>query len=73
MLTYAGMPLTVEAYVHRIGRCGRAGRHGVAHSLFTQQDAALAAPLAALLAASKQARLRPHTLVESLRPHTLEA
>lgn len=49
-----GMPLTIDNYVHRIGRCGRAGRRGVAHSLFTQQDARLAPELAAVLRAAKQ-------------------
>jgi len=27
-------PLTTEDYVHRIGRTGRAGKSGVAHTLF---------------------------------------
>ncbi|KAL3681784.1 hypothetical protein R1sor_024740 [Riccia sorocarpa] len=31
-------PLTVEDYVHRIGRTGRAGKKGVAHTFFTQAD-----------------------------------
>merc|ERR1711936_745256 len=35
-------PLTIEDYVHRIGRTGRAGKEGTAHSLFTQQDYKLA-------------------------------
>lgn len=29
-------PLTTEDYVHRIGRTGRAGKKGVAHTFFTQ-------------------------------------
>lgn len=28
-------PLTLEDYVHRIGRTGRAGKKGVAHTFFT--------------------------------------
>merc|ERR550537_935890 len=28
-------PLTIEDYVHRIGRTGRAGKKGVSHTLFT--------------------------------------
>lgn len=28
-------PLTTEDYVHRIGRTGRAGKKGVAHTFFT--------------------------------------
>lgn len=31
-------PLTVEEYVHRIGRTGRAGKTGVAHTFFTTFD-----------------------------------
>lgn len=34
-------PLTVEDYVHRIGRTGRAGAEGNAITLFTEQDKAL--------------------------------
>jgi ATP-dependent RNA helicase DBP3 len=33
-------PLTVEDYVHRIGRTGRAGREGLAITLFTEHDKA---------------------------------
>ena len=29
------MPLTVDHYVHRIGRTGRAKRHGVAYTLLS--------------------------------------
>ena len=31
-------PLTTGVYVHRIGRTGRAGKKGVAHTFFTQQN-----------------------------------
>jgi len=31
-------PQTIEDYVHRIGRTGRAGKDGVAHSFFTRKD-----------------------------------
>eukprot|EP00976_Prorocentrum_cordatum_P068264 1179068-Prorocentrum_minimum.AAC.2 len=31
-------PLTVEDYVHRIGRTGRAGKTGIAHTFFTIAD-----------------------------------
>jgi ATP-dependent RNA helicase DBP3 len=31
-------PLTTEDYVHRIGRTGRAGKKGVAHTFFTQTN-----------------------------------
>jgi ATP-dependent RNA helicase DBP3 len=33
-------PLTIEDYVHRIGRTGRAGKTGEAITFFTQQDKA---------------------------------
>ena len=33
-------PLTVEDYVHRIGRTGRAGKEGLAVTLFTEHDKA---------------------------------
>lgn len=33
-------PLTVEDYVHRIGRTGRAGKEGLAITLFTEHDKA---------------------------------
>jgi len=31
-------PQTIEDYVHRIGRTGRAGKDGLAHSFFTRKD-----------------------------------
>lgn len=34
-------PLTAEDYVHRIGRTGRAGKDGIAVTLFTEHDKAL--------------------------------
>ena len=34
MVNYS-MPKTIEDYVHRIGRTGRAGAHGTAVSFFT--------------------------------------
>ncbi|AAS53292.1 AFL080Wp [Eremothecium gossypii ATCC 10895] len=42
-------PLTVEDYVHRIGRTGRAGATGVAHTLFTEQEKHLAGALVNVL------------------------
>jgi len=38
-------PLTVEDYVHRIGRTGRAGATGVAYTFFTEQEKHLAGAL----------------------------
>jgi ATP-dependent RNA helicase DBP3 len=37
-------PLTVEDYVHRIGRTGRAGKEGLAITLFTEHDKAQSGP-----------------------------
>lgn len=34
-------PLTTEDYVHRIGRTGRAGKKGVAHTFFMQENKVL--------------------------------
>ena len=42
-------PLTVEDYVHRIGRTGRGGATSVSHTFFTKNDKHLAGELAAVL------------------------
>lgn len=42
-------PLTVEDYVHRIGRTGRGGATGVSHTFFTDFDKALAGALVGVL------------------------
>ena len=42
-------PLTAEDYVHRIGRTGRAGQTGIAHTFFTLHDKARAGELANVL------------------------
>eukprot|EP01134_Creolimax_fragrantissima_P000522 CFRG0522T1 len=42
-------PLTVEDYVHRIGRTGRGGKTGHAHTFFTTADKTLAGPLGDVL------------------------
>ncbi|KAK4982941.1 RNA-dependent ATPase [Elasticomyces elasticus] len=47
-------PLTVEDYVHRIGRTGRAGSSGLAVTLFTETDKALAGALINVLKAAHQ-------------------
>lgn len=48
------MPNTIEDYVHRIGRTGRAGAKGIAHSFFTKKELALAPDLVDLLAKTNQ-------------------
>ncbi|KAI1006621.1 ATP-dependent RNA helicase [Podosphaera aphanis] len=47
-------PLTVEDYVHRIGRTGRAGKKGLAITLFTEHDKAQSGALINVLKAAKQ-------------------
>ena len=47
-------PLTVEEYIHRIGRTGRAGKKGIAHTLFSPFDKAHAGSLIQVLKTAKQ-------------------
>ena len=47
-------PLTVEDYVHRIGRTGRAGQTGTAHTLFTDHEKHLAGGLVNVLNGANQ-------------------
>lgn len=47
-------PLTVEDYVHRIGRTGRAGADGLAITLFTEHDKAQSGALINVLRAAGQ-------------------
>ncbi|KAJ1567062.1 ATP-dependent RNA helicase dbp2, partial [Cladochytrium tenue] len=47
-------PTTIDEYVHRVGRTGRAGERGTAHTFFTRDDALLAAELVAVLEQTDQ-------------------
>ena len=47
-------PLTVEDYVHRIGRTGRAGQTGIAHTLFTDHEKHLSGALVNILRGANQ-------------------
>ncbi|KAK3208194.1 hypothetical protein GRF29_96g1752768, partial [Pseudopithomyces chartarum] len=47
-------PLTAEDYVHRIGRTGRAGKDGIAVTLFTEHDKALSGSLINVLKGANQ-------------------
>ncbi|CAI6335073.1 unnamed protein product [Periconia digitata] len=47
-------PLTAEDYVHRIGRTGRAGKEGLAITLFTEHDKALSGALINVLKGAGQ-------------------
>ncbi|XP_037033601.1 ATP-dependent RNA helicase p62-like isoform X3 [Bradysia coprophila] len=47
-------PSTSEAYIHRIGRTGRGGAPGTAHTFFTENDAERARDLVAVLREAKQ-------------------
>lgn len=53
VLNYS-FPLTIEDYVHRIGRTGRGGKKGTAHTFFTANDKPRAGELVNLLRDSKQ-------------------
>jgi len=47
-------PLTIEDYVHRIGRTGRAGKQGTAHTFFQPGDKARAGELVNVLSEAGQ-------------------
>ncbi|KAJ1638556.1 P-loop containing nucleoside triphosphate hydrolase protein [Pavlovales sp. CCMP2436] len=47
-------PLTIEDYIHRIGRTGRAGKSGISHTLFTLHDKACAGALQNVLREASQ-------------------
>ncbi|KAK6822757.1 RNA-dependent ATPase DBP3 [Apiospora arundinis] len=47
-------PLTIEDYVHRIGRTGRAGKTGLAMTLFTEHDKAHSGELVNILKQANQ-------------------
>ncbi|KAL1923413.1 uncharacterized protein VTP21DRAFT_8393 [Calcarisporiella thermophila] len=47
-------PLTIEDYVHRIGRTGRGGKKGFSHTLFTQNDKAHSGELINVLRQANQ-------------------
>ena len=52
-------PLTVEDYVHRVGRTGRAGATGEAHTFFTTAEKGLAGGLGNVLReAGMEVRMR---------------
>jgi ATP-dependent RNA helicase DBP3 len=53
VLNYS-FPLTVEDYVHRIGRTGRAGATGISHTFFTDFDKGLAGALVSVLQDANQ-------------------
>ena len=48
-------PLTIEDYVHRIGRTGRGGKTGTSHTFFTNFDKAHAGGLQNILREAGQA------------------
>jgi ATP-dependent RNA helicase DBP3 len=47
-------PLTVEEYVHRIGRTGRGGATGISHTFFTDNEKGLAGGLVGVLQEANQ-------------------
>jgi len=48
------MPMTIEDYVHRIGRTGRAGAKGLSYSFVTPGDKSLIIDLCKILTETKQ-------------------
>lgn len=48
------MPATAEDYVHRIGRTGRAGAHGIAMSFVTSSNARISRQIINVLVEAKQ-------------------
>ncbi len=48
------MPNTIEDYIHRIGRTGRAGAKGMAISFFTEKHSRMAGDLKKILYEAKQ-------------------
>ena len=48
------MPTNIEDYVHRIGRTGRAGKQGVAHSFITRKELGLVQDLCKVLKRANQ-------------------
>ena len=46
-------PLTIEDYIHRIGRTGRAGKTGLSHTFFTVADKARSGELINVLREAK--------------------
>lgn len=55
-------PLTIEDYIHRIGRTGRGGATGTAHTLFTDADKPHSGELINVLKASKNTAEIPQEL-----------
>ncbi|TGZ83605.1 DEAD-domain-containing protein [Ascodesmis nigricans] len=54
MVINVTFPLTIEDYVHRIGRTGRAGATGIAYTFFTEHDKAHSGALVNILKAANQ-------------------
>jgi ATP-dependent RNA helicase DDX5/DBP2 len=48
------MPPSIEDYVHRIGRTGRAGAKGQSYSMLTFQDGAITDDLIKIMKSAKQ-------------------
>eukprot|EP01118_Nematostelium_gracile_P014071 TRINITY_DN5414_c0_g1_i1.p1 TRINITY_DN5414_c0_g1~~TRINITY_DN5414_c0_g1_i1.p1 ORF type:complete len:610 (-),score=193.78 TRINITY_DN5414_c0_g1_i1:24-1853(-) len=47
-------PLTIEDYIHRIGRTGRGGKTGISHTMFTAADKTKGGELVAVLREANQ-------------------
>eukprot|EP00002_Diphylleia_rotans_P024373 TRINITY_DN4809_c0_g1_i2.p1 TRINITY_DN4809_c0_g1~~TRINITY_DN4809_c0_g1_i2.p1 ORF type:complete len:559 (+),score=142.64 TRINITY_DN4809_c0_g1_i2:79-1755(+) len=70
-------PLTIEDYIHRIGRTGRAGKMGISHTLLTPQDRPKASELAQILEQANQpippdlAKMATGPIVKKRKQHEL--
>jgi len=68
-------PLTIEDYIHRIGRTGRANKTGIAHTLFTREEKPKAGDLCKVLKDANQ--VVPEELqkfgpsIKKKKPHAL--
>ena len=61
-------PQTIEDYIHRIGRTGRAGARGDSYTLFTYEDAGLACDLTEILRrCDKEVPRKLHELADRFR------
>lgn len=53
------IPTSVAAYIHRVGRTGRAGRDGEAITYYTKEDVAYVKGIASVISASKKGNCAP--------------
>ena len=69
LLTLMIRPGSIEGYIHRIGRTGRAGARGLAITFFTEKSSKIARELIKILEDAKQ--FVPQDLIHMSQGHTL--